>query len=38
MTVFDLRSIVDDVEDSCMMEDRFDHCSSKILHVAKDCY
>ena len=37
-TVFDLRRIVDVVDDLCMVEDRFDHCSSYIMHGAKDCY
>ena len=36
MTLFDLRRVVDVVGDRCMMEDRFDHCSSYILHTAKD--
>ena len=34
--VCDLRRVVDNVADRCMMEDRFDHCSSKILYAAKD--
>ena len=38
MTVFDLHKVVDVVVDYCMMEDMVDHCSSKIMHAAKDCY
>ena len=37
-TIFDLRKVVDVVDDCCMMGDRVDRCSSKILHAAKDCY
>ena len=36
--VFDLHRVVDVVADRCMMEDRVDHCSSYILHAAKNYY
>ena len=38
MTIFDLRRVDDVVADRCMVEDRFDHYSSYIMHVVKDCY
>ena len=37
-TIFNLHRVVDVVADHCMIEDRVDHCSSHILHAAKDCY
>ena len=35
--VFDLRRVLDVIDDCCMMDDRVDHCSSYILHDVKDC-
>ena len=37
-TIFNLHRVFDVVADHCMMGDRVDHCSSYILHAAKDFF